>query len=86
MPSVSVQAPRDHRMRQVAERLGAGTAWTADTPLFPPATGGLMGLNNAGRHFRALCGGAGFGRVRLHDLRHTYASLLLAQNVHPQAS
>ncbi|WP_433498323.1 tyrosine-type recombinase/integrase [Sphaerimonospora sp. CA-214678] len=33
------------------------------------------------RHFRAVCDAAGIRRVRLHDLRHTCATILLAQGV-----
>ena len=84
LPSVSIQALREHRRRQAAERLAAGPAWEDDDLVFPSATGGPMDPNNLGRHFRALCDRAGIGRVRLHDLRHTCASLLLAQNVHPR--
>ena len=54
--------------------------------MFPSATGRPMDPDNLGRHFRALCDRAGIGRVRLHDLRHTCASLLLAQNVYPASS
>jgi integrase len=84
LPSVSVQALREHRRGQAAERLAAGPEWTDHDLVFPSATGGPMDPNNLGRHFRALCDRAGIGRVRLHDLRHTCASLLLAQNVHPR--
>jgi integrase len=84
LPSVSVQALREHRRRQAAKRLVAGPDWTDQDLVFQSATGGPMDPNNLGRHFRALCDRAGIGRVRLHDLRHTCASLLLAQNVHPR--
>jgi len=84
LPSVSIHALREHRRRQAAQRLAAGPDWDDEDLVFPSATGGPMDPNNLGRHFRALCDRAGIGRVRLHDLRHTCASLLLAQNVHPR--
>jgi integrase len=84
LPSVSVQTLRAHRRRQAAHRLAAGPDWDDQDLVFPSATGGPMDPNNLGRHFRALCDRAGIGRIRLHDLRHTCASLLLAQNVHPR--
>jgi integrase len=36
------------------------------------------------RDFRRLVAAAGLRRVRLHDLRHTAASLMLAQGVNPR--
>ena len=36
------------------------------------------------RHFLAPLERAGPPRVRLHDLRHTCATLLLSRNVHPK--
>jgi integrase len=36
------------------------------------------------RHFAKLLTLAGLPRVRFHDLRHTHATLLLAQDVHPK--
>jgi integrase len=39
---------------------------------------------NVNRAFAALLAGAGLRHVRLHDLRHTCASLLLAQGVAPR--
>ena len=44
----------------------------------------MVGPDQARFALMSLCGRAGIGRVRLHDLRHTCASLLLAQNVHPR--
>ncbi len=35
-------------------------------------------------HFEGILDGAGLPRKRFHDLRHTCASLLLAQDVHPR--
>lgn len=84
LPAVSVQALKEHRRRQAAERLTAGPAWHDQDLVFASATGGPMDPNNFGRYFRALCDRAGIGRVRVHDLRHTCASLLLAQNFHPR--
>jgi integrase len=36
------------------------------------------------RDFQRLVGAAGLRRVRVHDLRHTAASLMLAQGVSPR--
>ncbi len=52
--------------------------------MFPSALDTPMEPRNLNRHFYRLCERAGLGRRRFHDLRHTCASLLLAQNVHPR--
>ena len=35
------------------------------------------------RHFRPLLRRAGLPHIRWHDLRHTYATLLLSRGTHP---
>jgi len=50
------------------------TTWVG-TPLEP---------GNVNRHFIELCAKAGLRRIRIHDVRHTCASLLLAQGVAPR--
>jgi integrase len=40
--------------------------------------------SNLRRAWRRIVAGAGVGHVRFHDLRHTHATLLLKQNVHPK--
>jgi integrase len=46
-----------------------------DTPLDPQ--------NIVNRHFKPLLKRAGLPDIRWHDLRHTYATLLLARGTHP---
>ena len=60
-----------------AEALRAGTGepeW-----LFPKADGTLMDKNHAAAVFRRLLKQAGLPHYRVYDLRHTFASLLLAE-------
>jgi integrase len=59
--------------------------------LVPPKTarsrrifGTPLSPRNDYREFRRLVAAAGLRRVRLHDLRHTAASLMLAQGVNPR--
>lgn len=72
---------REHRRRQVAERLAWGEGWIDSgyvftrengTPLHPEAISGAFD-----RHVRA----AGLPRIRFHDCRHTAATLSLAAGI-----
>lgn len=49
--------------------------------VFVSATGTPVDPNNLGRAFNTLCNVAGVRHVRLHDLRHTYASLALRRGI-----
>lgn len=71
---------------QLAEHLGPRAA-SPDALVFPGPDGGP---HNQGRwypaHFRPAVRHAGIDRpVRFHDLRHTCASLLIANGAHPRA-
>jgi integrase len=44
----------------------------------------MSGTNLLGRYFKPLLKKAGLPAIRLHDLRHTCATLLLSRNVHPK--
>ncbi len=52
--------------------------------MFATTIGSPVEHRNDIRAFKALCAKAGLRPVRLHDLRHTAASLLLAQGQHPR--
>ena len=53
--------------------------------IFPNAEGNPMDcMNLVKRHFHPALRRAGLRRIRFHDLRHTYAALLIDQGEHPK--
>lgn len=85
LPELAVTALRTQRTQQAAERLRIGPAWPADSDLVFTSTVGtpLDGINTL-RTFRRFLKRAQLPAIRLHDLRHLQASLLLAAGVHPK--
>jgi len=81
LPAQLVDALEEHRRQQAAERASAGERWTEYGLVFTTSVGTPVEPRNLSRAFVALCKRAGVRRVRLHDLRHTCATLLLAQGV-----
>ncbi len=77
-----VMALREHRTRQVARRLVAPT-WAEHDLIFTTDDGGPINPRNLARAFDLLQSKAGVTRIRVHDLRHTHATLLFndGQNV-----
>jgi integrase len=73
-----------HRRGQLEERLAAGGDWKDSGLVFTTPIGTATGSRNASREFRAMLMGAGLPVIRFHDLRHTAATLLLAQGVDPR--
>lgn len=81
LPDVCTAALRAHRLAQQRERLALGPAWQDFELVFTTGLGTPIEPRNINRSFDAPCRRAGVRRLRLHDLRHTCASLLLAQGV-----
>lgn len=84
LPGVAVSALRAHRVRQLEERLLAGSRWQDTGLVFTTSIGTPVELSNLTKEFRKLLAKAGIPRIRFHDLRHTAATLLLAQGVDPR--
>jgi integrase len=85
LSSLAVQALRDHRGRQLEERLALGPAWTEQDLVFPSAVGGLMIPHNlAKRGFKRVLKHAGLPDLHFHCLRHTAATTLLSRGVSPK--
>jgi integrase len=66
---------RRHRLASPHSRPG--------DPVFATATATTLSARNAGRSFAALVRNAGLADVTPHALRHTYASMLIAQGRDP---
>jgi integrase len=68
------------------QRLAAGAAWREEDLVFTDGCGkALRGNHILQRQFSPLLARAGLPKIRLHDLRHTAASLLAHQGVHVTA-
>lgn len=81
LPAVAVTALREHRRAMAAEALRGGRMLSGEGLVFTTAIGTPLEPRNVTRAFTSLLTRAGLRHVRLHDLRHTCATLLLAQGV-----
>lgn len=84
MPGVVIAAVKAHRKRQLTERMAAGGGWQDTGLVFGTHFGSPLDSRNMTRTFKSLLQAAELPNVRFHDLRHTAATLLLAQGVDPR--
>lgn len=84
LPQTTVEALRSHRARQARDRLLMGAAYEDTDLVFARGDGTLWRPEQFTDSYRRFAKKAGFGRVRFHDLRHSHASQLLVEGVHPK--
>ena len=84
MPAGVLSALKTHRVRQLEERLLAGNQWRDSGLIFTTRHGKPLDARNVNRQFHKILSAAGLPSIRFHDLRHTAASLLLAEGVEPR--
>jgi integrase len=77
----AVRELRAHRQRQLQERLLLGKAYQDNGLVFCREDGIALDPREFTKRFQRWLEKAGLPRVRLHDLRHTHATLLLARGV-----
>jgi len=73
---------RKHRATQNADRLLFGAHYKNDDLIFAREDGTIWKPDTLSKAFEELVKRANIGHVRLHDLRHACASLLLKSGVH----
>ncbi|MBE0480290.1 MAG: site-specific integrase [Dehalococcoidia bacterium] len=80
----AVIALREHKQREQASRILAGRILTEDALVFAKPDGSPLKPDTISQAFLRISRQEGLKGVRLHDLRHSHASLLLQQGVHPK--
>ena len=84
LPPSCVGALRKHRAAQNAERMRLGPAWEDRGFVFTNGLGAPVHIIALMGRFDKLVKAAGVPRIRFHEMRHTCATLLMAQGTHPK--
>ena len=84
LPPSAALMLRGHRERQEAVRAALGASLRDSDLVFATLEGKPLRPNTVTRAWTMLAARAGVKCIRLHDARHTHASLMLKQGVHPK--
>jgi integrase len=80
----AVLSLRRHRERQEQEATLLGVTITGERLVFSQPDGSPLLPDSVSHAFTRIAQRAGINGVRLHDLRHTHATLMLQQGIHPK--
>jgi integrase len=85
LPALTAEALREHQASQQEQRSRASTDWHNHGFVFTNDRGGPLSAHNLlPRDFYPLLEQLELPRIRFHDLRHTAATFLLSEGVHPK--
>jgi integrase len=87
IPSLVIEELRLHRVQQAEELLRLGVRMNDQTYIVAQEDGQPLQPNSLTHEFVRILGKSGaLPRIRFHDLRHTHATHLLANGVHPKVA
>ncbi len=85
LPVSLVKELKKHRIRQCEERIKLASVWQDFDLIFPSQVGTPLTMGRITRVFKRIKKDAGIKKpLRLYDLRHSTATLLLQANVNPK--
>jgi integrase len=84
LDDATVAAVRQHRRRQNEARLALDDSWADNDLVFCDEAGRELHPDRFSRAFTSAAKRAGVRVIRLHDLRHTWATLALQAGIHPK--
>jgi integrase len=80
----AIIALKEHREKQKIEKMIQGISLSDDDLVFSHPDGKPLRPNTVSRAWAILAARAGLRVIRLHDARHSHASLMLKQGTHPK--
>ncbi len=83
LDKTTVEVLADHLQRRVNDK-SSGSHKRADDLVFCLENGASLDPNRVSKLFVKRVAGSGLPRIRLHDLRHTHATLALQLGLHPK--
>jgi len=84
LPPSAILVLKEHYEKQKLERAMLGIPLTDEDLVFSHLDGRPLCPNTVTRAWTTLAARAGLKVIRLHDARHSHASLMLKQGVHPK--
>ncbi len=85
MSNSCLTALKTHRIKQLEERMKLGASYENLDLVFASEIGSIYDIKNLrDRHFKKIRDEAGLPEIRLYDLRHTTATLLLSAGENPK--
>jgi integrase len=84
LPPSAAVVLREYRQKQEAAKSMLGVLLRDDDLVFSRLDGMPLRPNTVTRAWKTLAARAGLKAIRLHDARHTHASIMLKQGIHPK--
>jgi integrase len=84
LPPSTILLLKDHYEKQKLERAMVGIKLTEGDLVFSTPEGRPFRPNTVSRAWSTVASRAGVKVIRFHDARHTHASLMLKQGIHPK--
>ncbi len=84
LPSMTVEALIEHKAKQNDEKRLAGAGYNDQDLIFTWPDGTMIKPDYVSREFKMILKELGLPIVRFHDLRHSHATHLMIQGIHPK--